>query len=117
MVINSGSFVSSATSRAVVVNAGGLASATKAGTITINGGYFHATDAAIMLKGNYANDDHMSHIVVNGGYFSKTTVWTNSSKQYPPTYGEGKSEQTLDPKVSHAHATTGQTYEYGFQVK
>ncbi len=115
--INSGSFFTSATGRSVVVNAAGLASATKAGTITINDGYFYASDAALVLKGNYANNDHMAHIVVNGGYFSKTTVWTSSSKQYPPTYGEGKSEQTLEPKATHTHATTGETYEYGFQVK
>ena len=115
--VNSGSFVSTATSRGVVVNAAGLASSTKAGSLTINGGYFYATGAAVIMKGNYANDDHMAHIFVNGGYFSKTTVWTNGSKQYPPTYGEGKSEQTVDPKATYTHATTGQTYEYGFQVK
>ena len=115
--INSGSFFTSATSRSVVVNAAGLASATKAGNIVINGGYFYASDAAIMLKGNYANNDHMAHIFVNGGYFNKTTVWTSSSKQYPPTYGDGLSEHTVDPAETHLHESTGQTYQYGFQVK
>ena len=112
--VNSGSFYSSASKRAVVINAAGLSSSTTAGDITINGGFFYASGDAIMLRGNYTN--HMAHIFVNGGYFNKTTVWTYN-KQYPPTYGEGKSEKTVEPAVSHTHETNGLTLSYYYQVK
>lgn len=117
--INSGSFFTSATSRAVVVNAAGLAKTTSAGSVIINDGYFYASSNAIVLKGNYAGSDvdHMPKIIVNGGYFNKSTVWTSSSTNYPPTYGEGKSEQTVSPAATHTHETMGQTYEYRYQVK
>jgi hypothetical protein len=108
--INSGSFFSSATSRAVLVSAAGLAKDAAAGHTEINGGYFYASGGAVAIKGNYSSGDHMSKITINGGYFSTTTVWSGKS----PTYGSGKSEQ--DCSVTHTHATTGETYTYTFKV-
>ena len=113
--INSGSFYTSATSRAVLVNAAGYAAGVSAGTVTINGGYFYASASATSaLKGNYASGNHMSKITVNGGYFNKSTVWTNSDKNYPPTYGAGVSEQSCSE--TYTHETTGETYTYTFKV-
>ena len=108
--INSGSFFSSATSRAVLVSGGGLAKTTAAGATVINGGYFYASAGAKVLKGNYTGGDHMTKITINGGFFNKTTVWSGEN----PTYGTGKSEQSCSE--THTHATTGETYTYTFKV-
>ena len=115
LTINSGSFYSSATSRAVLVSGAGMAAATEAGTTVINGGYFYAKESGCLcLKGNYASGDHYSKITVHGGFFNKTLTWTNGGKKYYPTFGSGKSEQSCS--VENTHNTTGDTWSYVFKV-
>ena len=110
LTINSGSFYSSASSRAVLVSGAGMAKSTSAGTTVINGGYFYASGGAVAIKGNYTGSDHMTKVTINGGYFCTTTVWSGNS----PTYGSGKSEQSCS--VNHTHETTGVEYTYTFKV-
>ncbi len=85
-----------------------------AGTVTVNGGYFWSNGRAI----SGGNQSYYANITLNSCYTNKVPSTPSSgSGSETPTYGEGKSCQAIDPVATHLHATTGQTLEYGYQVK
>ena len=105
VVVNSGSFYTSGTGNSSAFHIGASGA-----TMTIHDGWFHSNGRTISGGGTY-----ISKVTLNGGYYDRMPSIPSAGGSY--TYGSGKSMQAIDPAATHLHATTGETYSYGYQVK
>ena len=105
VVVNSGSFYTSGTGNSSAFHIGASGS-----TMTIHDGWFHSGGRTVSGGNTY-----ISRVTLNGGYYDRMPSIPSSGGSY--TYGNGKSMQAIDPAATHTHETTGQTYQYGYQVK